>query len=115
MSQPPAESRKGLMKLTPQQFVVLRLLNDQGSLWGRDIRRGLKAQSFYATNQSFYELMDRLQGAGLVTKEVKARPLAGGATSDELHYSITHEGELILNKAFEFYDRNRKIVIPAGT
>src|SRR5689334_8534966 len=78
-------------KCTHNQFAVLDLLLERETLWGRDLRAALKAQGYGRTNASFYELMDRLEKAGLVEGWYEERDVLSQLTK-ERKYQLTGSG-----------------------
>lgn len=93
--------------LKSKQFLILRILEDGEEHWGRHIREILRQEGYTSTNQSFYEMIDRLDTDGLVKKRSKPRELKNGSTNEELCYKITDEGREALKEAFTFYAPGR--------
>jgi DNA-binding PadR family transcriptional regulator len=88
-------------KYTHQQFAVLNTLKE-GELWGRDLRAALKGEGYSSTNASFYELMDRLETAGLVEGRYEERDVLGQLFK-ERKYEITGLGEQAWNEVASYY------------
>jgi DNA-binding PadR family transcriptional regulator len=88
-------------KATHQQFAVLNVLLP-GQAWGRDVRAALKADGYSSTNASFYEMMDRLEKAGLVKGQYEERDVLGQKFR-ERRYELTGEGIAARNEVAVFY------------
>lgn len=89
-------------KYTHQQWAVLNALLNGGELWGRDLRAALKADGYGSTNASFYELMDRLETAGLVEGCYEERDVLG-QTFKERKYKLTGDGRRAWNDVAFYY------------
>ena len=62
---------------THQQNAVLSALCDGAEHWGRNVRAAIKKDGYKSTNASFYELMDRMEAAGLVEGKYAERNVLG--------------------------------------
>jgi DNA-binding MarR family transcriptional regulator len=89
-------------KYTHQQWAVLNTLLNEGELWGRDLRAFLKSDGYGSTNASFYELMDRLETAGLVEGRHEERDVLGQLFR-ERKYKLTGLGQQAWNDVASYY------------
>ncbi|MGO9924213.1 MAG: hypothetical protein ACLQIB_57165 [Isosphaeraceae bacterium] len=89
-------------KCTHQQTAVLDTLLKEGELWGRDLRTALKSQGYGSTNSSFYELMDRLETAGLVEGRYEGRDVLGQLFK-ERKYKLTGLGQEARDAVVNYY------------
>src|SRR3954470_15065147 len=87
---------------THQQFAVLSALHDGTEHWGRDVRAALKKDGYTSTNASFYEMMDRMEKAGLVKGEYAERDVLGQMFR-ERRYQITGTGVAAWDQALDYY------------
>jgi DNA-binding PadR family transcriptional regulator len=100
-------------KYTHQQFAVLNTLLNEGELWGRDLRGFLKADGYTSSNASFYELMDRLETAGLVDGRYEERDVLGQLFK-ERKYKITGLGEHARDEVASYYAARLKLNVQGG-
>jgi DNA-binding PadR family transcriptional regulator len=89
-------------RYTHQQWAVLNTLLNEGELWGRDLRAVLKSEGYRSTNASFYELMDRLETAGLVEGRYEERDVLG-QRSKERKYKLTGLGQQAWDDVASYY------------
>ena len=87
--------------LTPLQFLVLRVLaTDEHS--GRFIRSRLAEEKTKMSLAAFYQLMARLETAGMIEGWYESRSV-DGQTIKERKYAITTKGKFALKEIAEFY------------
>jgi DNA-binding PadR family transcriptional regulator len=101
-------------KYTHQQFAVLNTLLDEGELWGRDLRAALKKDGYGSTSASFYELMDRLEKAGLVEGRYEERDVLGQLFK-ERKYKLTGLGQQAWDDVASYYTARLRDRIGLGT
>lgn len=94
--------KKTIPKYTHQQWAVLNTLLNEGELWGRDLRGFLKSEGYGSTNAAFYELMDRLETAGLVEGRYEERDVLGQLFK-ERKYKITGLGQQAWDDVASYY------------
>ena len=94
--------RMPIPKYTHQQWAVFNTLLNGGELWGRDLRAALKKDGYGSTNASFYELMERLETAGLVEGRHEERDVLGQLFR-ERKYKLTGLGEQAWNDVASYY------------
>jgi DNA-binding PadR family transcriptional regulator len=87
---------------THQQFAVLDALHDGSEHWGRDVRAAIKKDGYKSTNQSFYELMDRMESGGLVVGKYADRDVLGQMFRERC-YQITGAGVIAWENAVKYY------------
>ncbi len=87
---------------THQQNAVLSALCDGAEHWGRDVRAAIKKDGYKSTNASFYELMDRMEAAGLVEGKYAERDVLGQMFRERC-YRITGAGETAWEVAVNYY------------
>lgn len=90
-----------LPTITHLQFLVLSALLE-GELSGRQLRDALKKQGAKKTLAAFYQLMARLEDAGLVTSRSETGRVEG-VTITTRYYTITASGERAEQACIEFY------------
>jgi DNA-binding PadR family transcriptional regulator len=89
-------------KYTHHQWAVLNTLRNEGELWGRDLRTHLKSEGYGSTNAAFYELMDRLETAGLVEGRYVERDVLGQLVK-ERKYKLTGRGQEAWDDVASYY------------
>jgi DNA-binding PadR family transcriptional regulator len=89
-------------RYTHQQWAVLNTLLNEGELWGRDLRAALKSEGYRSTNAAFYELMDRLDKAGLVEGRYEERDVLGQLFK-ERKYKLTGLGQQAWEDVASYY------------
>jgi DNA-binding PadR family transcriptional regulator len=94
-----------LPKASHTQFLVLDTLLG-GDKWGRDIRVALKAVGYKSTHASFYEMMDRMEQAGLIKSRLEERDVYGQIFREK-RYHLTGEGSAALDRVANFYAATR--------
>ena len=80
----------GIPRLSHLQFLVVGLLRGR-SLPGREIRDHLKVHGVRKSGPAFYQLMSRLEDAGLVQGSYH-QEIIDGQIIRERHYRITADG-----------------------
>ncbi|MEE8587149.1 MAG: PadR family transcriptional regulator [Acidobacteriota bacterium] len=85
------------------QFAVLSILSGQGRP-GREVREQLRKMGFRRTLAAFYQLMARLEEAGLVEGAYQ-RVEADGQFLRERRYRITALGQEAWQAAADFYEK----------
>jgi DNA-binding PadR family transcriptional regulator len=93
--------RRALPVLTHLQFLVLGVLRVDEQP-GRVVRQALSAYGVRRTAPAFYQLMSRLESAGLVTGRYE-QVVVGDQAVTERRYRITAEGSRQWARAQEFY------------
>jgi DNA-binding MarR family transcriptional regulator len=89
-------------KYTHQQWAVLNALLNGGELWGRDLRAALKSEGYGSTNAAFYELIDRLETAGLVEGRYQERHVLGQLFRERM-YKLTAFGHEAWHNVANYY------------
>jgi DNA-binding MarR family transcriptional regulator len=89
-------------KYTHQQWAVLNTLLNGGELWGRDLRAALRSEGYGSTNAAFYELMDRLETAGLVKGRYQERHVLGQLFRERT-YKLTRFGREAWQNVATYY------------
>jgi DNA-binding PadR family transcriptional regulator len=92
---------RSLPALTHLQFLVLGVLS-QDEQPGRVIRRALATYGVRRTAPAFYQLMSRLESAGLVTGRYQ-QVVVGDQAVTERRYRITADGSRMWSRAQDFY------------
>ena len=92
---------RSLPKVTHLQFLVLGILRPAEQS-GRVVRQGLAAYGVRRSAPAFYQLMSRLEAAGLVEGEY-GQIVVGDQAVTERRYRITPEGERLWARAHDFY------------
>jgi len=103
---------KKLPKLTHLQIVVLAI-SAEGEQWGKEFREKLAVRGCRMSGPAFYQLMARMEDAGLIeggyqTKVVK------GQTLKQRRYRPTGEGQRVLRNVVEFYAETARVAGVAG-
>ena len=91
-----------LPPLTHLQFLILSTLAD-GNRPGREVRAALETFGVARTAAAFYQLMARLEGAGLVEGWYE-QVTVGDQAVTERRYRITRDGSRQWAAAHAFYD-----------
>ena len=94
--------KRTLPALTHLQFLVLGVLRHEEQP-GRVIRQALARYGVRRTAPAFYQLMSRLEGAGLVTGRYE-QVIVGDQAVTERRYRITPEGNRMWARAQDFYE-----------
>ena len=90
-----------LPKITHLQFSVLTYLHDAEHP-GRDLRQRLAELGMRRSGPAFYQLMSRLEDAGLVSGSYDQK-IVDGQIIKERFYSITQEGLTAWQATRDFY------------
>lgn len=90
-----------LPALTHLQFLVLGVLS-QDEQPGRVIRQALGTYGVRRSAPAFYQLMSRLESAGLVTGRYE-QVVVGDQAVTERRYRITDDGARMWSRARDFY------------
>ena len=93
----------GIPRLSHRQFLVVGLLRGK-SLPGRSIRAQLRDFDVRKSGPAFYQLMSRLEDAGLV-EGAYHQEIIEGQIIRERHYRITAEGLRTWEASRSFYMR----------
>ncbi len=91
----------GIPRLSHLQFLVVGLLRGR-SLPGREIRDHLKVRGVSKSGPAFYQLMSRLEDAGLVQGSYH-QEIIDGQIIRERHYRITADGRRVWEGSRDFY------------
>lgn len=94
-------SPSSIPEITHLQFLVLALLRD-GARPGRAVRRLLARHGVRRTGPAFYQMMARLEDAGLVDGEYEQKVVAGQIIK-ERRYTLTVRGEAAWAATRKFY------------
>ena len=92
---------RGLPSITHLQFLVLGLLLREAGP-GRRIRRELAAHRIRRTAPAFYQMMARLEEAGLVRGWYDQK-IVDGQIIKERHYKLTASGAAAWSDTRDFY------------
>src|SRR5262245_62855097 len=95
-------SRQRIPEITHLQFLVLGMLRG-GERPGRAIRRTLKRHGIDRSGPAFYQMMARLEDAGLVSGEYDQK-IVDGQIIKERRYTLTPRGESAWAATRAFYD-----------
>jgi DNA-binding PadR family transcriptional regulator len=87
--------------ITHLQFLVLGMLR-AGERPGRFVRRALARHGIARTGPAFYQMMARLEDAGLVTGEYDQK-IIGGQIIKERRYALTPRGNAAWTATRAFY------------
>jgi DNA-binding PadR family transcriptional regulator len=98
---------RALPTLTHLQFLVLGVLRAD-ELPGRVVRRALASYGVRRTAPAFYQLMARLEAAGLVDGWYE-QTVVGDQAVTERRYRITAEGSRTWERTQEFYADVRRL------
>ncbi len=91
----------GVPRLSHLQFLVIGLVRGK-TLPGRKIREGLKTFDVRKGGPAFYQLMSRLEDAGLVTGKYH-QEIVESQIIRERYYTLTAEGSKAWEVSCEFY------------
>ena len=94
-------SRRRIPEITHLQFLVLGLLR-AGQRRGRHVRRALAARGIERSGPAFYQMMARLEDAGLLTGEYDQKVVAGQMIK-ERRYALTPRGDAAWTATRAFY------------
>jgi DNA-binding PadR family transcriptional regulator len=94
-------SPRRIPEITHLQFLVLGLLRQAPRL-GREIRRELARNGVRRSGPAFYQMMARLEEAGLVAGEYNQKVVAGQIIK-ERRYDITATGSAAWTLTRDFY------------
>jgi DNA-binding PadR family transcriptional regulator len=94
-------SRRRIPEITHLQFLVLGLLR-AGERRGRHVRRSLAARGIERSGPAFYQMMARLEDAGLLTGEYDQKVVAGQIIK-ERRYALTPRGDAAWTATRAFY------------
>ena len=101
-----------LPKITHLQFLVLASLFG-GEQSGRFLRQKLKEYGEGKSGPAFYQMMARLEDAGLVRGHY-AQKIVEGQIIKERRYLITGTGNTALRRAYEFYHQGGGAFLEGG-
>jgi DNA-binding PadR family transcriptional regulator len=87
--------------ITHLQFLVLGMLRAEPQL-GRTVRRELTRHGVRRSGPAFYQMMSRLEDAGLVAGEYDQKVI-GGQIIKERRYTLTPAGAAAWNATRDFY------------
>ena len=93
----------GIPRLSHLQFLVVGLLRDQDRS-GRELRRLLQDFDVRKSGPAFYQLMARLEVAGLVEGEYR-QEIVSSQIIRERHYTISAQGSQAWHATREFYQK----------
>jgi DNA-binding PadR family transcriptional regulator len=94
-------SRPRIPEITHLQFLVLGMLR-AGERPGRLVRRSLARHGIERTGPAFYQMMARLEDAGLVTGEYDQK-IVDGQIIKERRYTLTPRGDAAWTSTRAFY------------
>jgi DNA-binding PadR family transcriptional regulator len=94
-------SRQRIPEITHLQFLVLGMLRG-GERLGRVVRRTLKRHGIDRSGPAFYQMMARLEDAGLVAGEYDQK-IVDGQIIKERRYTLTPRGEAAWTATRAFY------------
>lgn len=94
-------SPRRIPEITHLQFLVLGMLRD-GAALGRDVRRALARHGARRSGPAFYQMMARLEDAGLVTGEYDQKIIEGQIIK-ERRYTLTAGGARAWSSTRDFY------------
>jgi DNA-binding PadR family transcriptional regulator len=94
-------SPRRIPEITHLQFLVLGMLRD-GERAGRHIRRALERHGVSRTGPAFYQMMARLEDAGLVAGEY-GQKVVDGQIIKERRYTLTASGDAAWTATRAFY------------
>jgi DNA-binding PadR family transcriptional regulator len=94
-------SPRRIPEITHLQFLVLGVLR-AGQRRGRSVRRSLARHGVTRTGPASYQMMARLEDAGLVTGEYDQR-IVGGQIIKERRYALTPRGDAAWTATRAFY------------
>ena len=85
------------------QFAVLECIGTN-RVKGHDLRTLLTHKKLFKSAPAFYQLMARMEDAGLVSGETEHRT-EDGVAIQERFYRVTGHGERAIRESLEFYQR----------
>ena len=94
-------SRPRIPDITHLQFLVLGILR-AGERPGRFVRRALARHGISRTGPAFYQMMARLEDAGLIGGEYDQK-IVGGQIIKERRYTLTPAGDAAWTSTRAFY------------
>jgi DNA-binding PadR family transcriptional regulator len=94
-------SPRRIPEITHLQFLVLGMLRE-GERPGRTLRRALARHGVERTGPAFYQMMARLEDAGLVTGAYDQK-IVDAQIIKERRYALTAEGEAAWSATRAFY------------
>jgi len=94
-------SPRRIPEITHLQFLVLGMLR-AGERPGRQVRRALARHGVARTGPAFYQMMARLEDAGLVAGEYEQK-IVTGQIIKERRYALTERGEAAWSSTRAFY------------
>jgi DNA-binding PadR family transcriptional regulator len=94
-------SRPRIPEITHLQFLVLGMLR-AGERPGRSLRRGLARNGIARTGPAFYQMMARLEDAGLVGGEYEQK-IVDGQIIKERRYALAPRGDAAWTSTRAFY------------
>jgi DNA-binding PadR family transcriptional regulator len=94
-------SRRRIPEITHLQFLVLGMLRG-GERPGRAVRRALKRHGIDRSGPAFYQMMARLEDAGLVAGEYDQK-IVDGQIIKERRYTLTARGDAAWTGTRAFY------------
>ena len=94
-------SQGRIPEITHLQFLVLGMLRSDARL-GREIRRDLVRHGARRSGPAFYQMMARLEDAGLIDGEYDQKVVRGQIIK-ERRYSLTTAGETAWRSTRDFY------------
>jgi DNA-binding PadR family transcriptional regulator len=94
-------SRRSIPEITHLQFLVLGMLRG-GERHGRVVRRALARHGVRRTGPAFYQMMARLEDAGLVAGEYDQK-IVDGQIIKERRYALTPRGDAAWVSTRAFY------------
>jgi DNA-binding PadR family transcriptional regulator len=94
-------SRRRIPEITHLQFLVLGMLRG-GERRGRHVRRALSGRGIERSGPAFYQMMARLEDAGLLTGEYDQKIVAGQIIK-ERRYALTPRGDAAWTATRAFY------------
>jgi DNA-binding PadR family transcriptional regulator len=94
-------SPRGIPEITHLQFLVLGMLRGPERA-GRHLRRALARHGVRRTGPAFYQMMARLEDAGLVAGEYEQR-IVDGQIIKERRYALTPRGDSAWTATRAFY------------
>ncbi len=101
-----------LPRLSHLQFLVLGQLLGS-SVSGMEIRRRLEAFGAKQSGPAFYQLMARMEDAGLVEGWYEQQ-IIDGQIIRERHYKISRTGSPVWQRSRDFYQKSIKAFEPKG-
>jgi DNA-binding PadR family transcriptional regulator len=95
-------SPRRIPEITHLQFLVLGMLR-AGGRHGRFLRKALARHGVHRTGPAFYQMMARLEDAGLVAGEYDQK-IVDGQIIKERRYTVTDRGETAWSSTRAFYN-----------